>query len=188
MPATPAALATPNAIGDNAARHVTGPLNALLADAFALYLKTKNFHWHVSGPHFRDYHLLLDEQATQILAMTDVVAERVRKLGGRTLTSIGSIARQQSIVDNDAEFVAPGAMMAELIGDNRLMAASLRDLKGRCDEVQDFATSALIDEWLDEAERRIWFLFETARAEPELAAALAPAPAAKPAKPKKPKK
>jgi starvation-inducible DNA-binding protein len=190
MPSTtPPALATPNAIGDNAAKHVMGPLNALLADAFALYLKTKNFHWHVSGPHFRDHHLLLDEQATQILGMTDLVAERVRKLGGRTMTSIGSIARAQRIVDNDADFVAPGAMMAELIGDNRLLSAQLRDLKTRCDEAQDFATSALIDTWLDEAERRVWFLFETARGEAAIAASARPAPqAAKAVKADKPKK
>jgi starvation-inducible DNA-binding protein len=185
---TPPALATPHPMGDNAATQVAARLNAILADAYALYLKTKNFHWHVSGPHFRDYHLLLDEQALQVLAMTDLVAERVRKLGRRTHTSIGSLARAQSIPDNDAEFVAPGAMMAELIGDNNALAGALRDAKEICDEAQDYATSALIDTWLDEAERRVWFLFETARGEPEMIAA-SPAPVArrqvKPAKPAK---
>lgn len=190
MPSTtPPALATPHPMGDNAATQVAARLNALLADAYALYLKTKNFHWHVSGPHFRDYHLLLDEQALQILGMTDLVAERVRKLGRRTHTSIGSLARAQSIADNDAEFVAPGAMMAELVGDNIALAGALRDAKEICDEAQDYATSALVDTWIDEAERRVWFLFETARGEPEMiAAAPATASARRPAKPAKAKK
>ncbi len=187
MSTTPSALATPHPLGDNAAARVAAQLNAILADAFALYIKAKNFHWHVSGPHFRDYHLLLDEQATQVLAMTDLIAERVRKLGQRTLTSIGAIAQARSIADNDAEFVAPGAMMVELIADNQRLAAALREAKGMCDEAGDHATSGLIDTWLDEAERRVWFLFETARAEPELAALLA-IPAPRKAKGKKARK
>lgn len=133
-------------------------LNALLADSFALYLKTKNFHWHVSGPHFRDYHQLLDDQATQILATTDVIAERVRKQGGRTLTSIGDIARHQRIADNDAVAVTAAAMLAELRADNLALVASLKELKAHVDEAGDNATSGVVDGWTDEAEQRAWFL------------------------------
>ncbi len=138
-------------------------LNTLLADAFALYLKTKNFHWHVSGPHFRDYHLLLDEQSAQILAITDSVAERVRKLGGRSLTSIGDIARQQRIRDNDAESVSAVDMLAELRADNLALVDSLKDLKELVDAAKDNATSGFVDVWTDEAEQRAWFLAEAAR-------------------------
>jgi starvation-inducible DNA-binding protein len=138
--------------------NTTEALNGLLADSFALYLKTKNFHWHVTGPHFRDYHLLLDEQATQILAMTDVIAERVRKLGGHTLRSIGDVARRQRILDNDESDVTPSAMLNELSGDNAAMVASLKELKVIADAAEDNATSGLIDVWTDEAEQRVWFL------------------------------
>jgi starvation-inducible DNA-binding protein len=138
--------------------NATEALNGLLADSFALYLKTKNFHWHVTGPHFRDYHLLLDEQATQILAMTDVIAERVRKLGGHTLRSIGDVARRQRILDNDESDVTPSAMLNELSGDNAAMVASLKELKVIADAAEDNATSGLIDVWTDEAEQRVWFL------------------------------
>jgi starvation-inducible DNA-binding protein len=139
----------------------TDALNALLADIFALYLKTKNFHWHVSGPHFREYHLLLDEQATQILATTDIVAERVRKTGGRTLTSIGDIARRQRISDNDADALGSAAMLQELRSDNMALIAMLKDLKERVDAAGDNATSGLVDQWTDEAEQRAWFLAES---------------------------
>jgi starvation-inducible DNA-binding protein len=138
-------------------------LNALLADTFALYLKTKNFHWHVSGPHFRDYHLLLDEQATQILAGTDFIAERVRKLGGTTLRSIGDISRHQRITDNDAEAVTASDMLAELRADNLALVASLKELKDLVDAAKDNATSGVVDTWTDEAEQRAWFLGEAAR-------------------------
>jgi starvation-inducible DNA-binding protein len=137
-------------------------LNVLLADSFALYLKTKNFHWHVSGPHFRDYHLLLDEQATQILAATDFIAERVRKLGGRTLTSIGDIARHQQISDNDQTNVSAGDMLAELRADNLSLVSSLKDLKDLVDTAKDNATSGIVDQWTDEAEQRAWFLAQAA--------------------------
>lgn len=191
MPATaPAARATPQGIGHNAATQVAAQLNALLADAFALYMKSKNFHWHVSGPHFRDYHLLFDEQATQILGMTDLVAERVRKLGCRTHSSLGSLVAARSIADNDATDVTPGAMLVELMGDNRALADRLRETKALCDEARDYATSALVDTWIDEAEQRAWFLLEAARGEPEMAEAAASARArsAKGGKEKKPKK
>ena len=135
-------------------------LNAILADSFALYLKTKNFHWHVSGPHFRDYHLLLDDQASQILATADVIAERVRKLGGTTLRSIGDIARRQRIKDNDAEAVSAGDMLAELRADNLALVASLKELKELVDDAKDNATSGVVDTWTDEAEQRAWFLQE----------------------------
>src|SRR5262249_20859866 len=138
-------------------------LNALLADMFALYFKTKNFHWHMSGPHFRDYHLLLDEHADQIFATTDPIAERVRKLGGMTLRSVGHVSRQQRILDNDAEFVAANDMLAELRDDNKQLAASLRETHGLCDEHGDVATASLLEVWIDEAERRTWFLFEAGR-------------------------
>jgi starvation-inducible DNA-binding protein len=158
-----AALDTPTDLGDNATRDITGALNALLADVFALYLKTKNFHWHMSGPHFRDYHLLLDEQATQIFAMTDEIAERVRKIGGRTLTSIGSIARQQRVLDNDAPYVDPIDMLAELRDDNKDLIARMRETHELTDEERDVATTSLLEQWIDEAERRMWFLFESTR-------------------------
>ena len=158
-----APLATPTDLGSNASRDITGALNALLADTFALYLKTKNFHWHVSGPHFRDYHLMLDEQADQIFAATDALAERVRKIGGTTLRSIGHIGRLQRLLDNDAEYVTPQDMLAELAGDNRAMITYLRETHALCDEENDVATASLIEVWIDEAERRAWFLFEAGR-------------------------
>jgi starvation-inducible DNA-binding protein len=158
-----AALETPTDLGSNTTKDVTGALNALLADVFALYLKTKNFHWHVSGPNFRDYHLLLDEQADQIFAMTDDIAERVRKLGGTTIRSIGHIARLQRVLDNDADYVDPKDMLAELRDDNRDLIARLRETHDLCDEHRDVATASLIENWIDEAERRHWFLFETTR-------------------------
>jgi len=158
-----APMATPTDLGSNAAKQLTGALNALLADVFALYLKTKNFHWHVSGPHFRDYHLLLDEQADQIYAIADPIAERVRKLGGTTLRSIGHISRLQRISDNDADFVDPPDMLSELREDNKTLVASLRQVHNLCDECNDVATASLIEVWIDEAERRIWFLFEASR-------------------------
>src|SRR5216110_3614130 len=142
---------------------ISAAMNAILADVFALYLKTKNFHWHMSGPHFRDYHLLLDEHADQLFAMTDPVAERVRKIGGITLHSIGEIARTQRVLDNDAEYVEPLDMLAELAEDNKTMAARLREAHNVCEEHRDVATTSLIEVWTDETERRAWFLFETTR-------------------------
>ncbi|QIG49834.1 DNA starvation/stationary phase protection protein [Nordella sp. HKS 07] len=159
-----AKLATPSDLKSNAVRDIAGALTMLLADAFALYLKTKNFHWHVSGPHFRDYHLLLDEQAAQIYAATDDMAERARKIGGTTLRSVGHIARLQRIKDNDADYVTPLDMLAELREDNQQMLTSLREVHDLCDEHNDVATASLIENWIDETERRIWFLFETTRA------------------------
>lgn len=141
---------------------VTTALNAILADSFALYLKTKNFHWHVSGPHFRDYHLLLDEQAAQILASTDVIAERVRKIGGTTLRSIGHIARLSQIADNDDDQVSAAAMLAELRADNLTLVAALKSAKDIADAAKDNASSGVIDQWTDEAEQRAWFLLESA--------------------------
>jgi starvation-inducible DNA-binding protein len=158
-----AALHTRNDLGAEATKNLAGALNALLADIFALYVKTKNFHWHVSGPHFRDYHLLLDEQADQIFATTDPVAERVRKLGGSTLHSIGHIARLQRIKDNDAEFVSPQDMLAELRDDNLRLISQMREAHSVCDEHRDVATASLLEVWIDEAERRVWFLFEASR-------------------------
>jgi starvation-inducible DNA-binding protein len=158
-----AALKTPTDLQSNAAKTVKDALNGILADTFALYLKTKNFHWHMSGPHFRDYHLLLDEQSAQIFAITDDVAERVRKTGNTTLRSIGDIARHQTIKDNDQEFVAPREMLAELRDDNLKLVESLREAKDIADKAKDNATSAMIDNWTDDAERRAWFLFEAAR-------------------------
>lgn len=158
-----AALATPTDLGAAATKDIAGGVNAALADVFALYLKTKNFHWHMSGPHFRDYHLLLDEQADQIFAMTDPMAERVRKIGGATLRSIGHITRLQRLDDNDAVFVDPLDMLAELREDNKTLAAHLRELHEVCDEHRDVATASLIESWIDEAERRAWFLFEVSR-------------------------
>src|SRR5215831_8948640 len=141
--------------------------NILLADMFALYLKTKNFHWHVSGPHFRDYHLLLDEQGEQIFATTDAIAERVRKIGGTTLRSIGHISRLRRVLDNDADFVTPLDMLAELRDDNKQLAAGLREAHAICDKHDDVASASLIENWIDEAERRTWFLFEASRAAKE---------------------
>ena len=156
-------LDTPTDLPPAAVDKVSAALNVLLADAFALYLKTKNFHWHMSGPHFRDYHLLLDEQADQIFAMSDPIAERVRKLGGATLKSIGHIARTQRILDNDASYVDPLDMLAELCEDNKTLAARLREVHSIVDENGDIATASLIEVWIDETERRTWFLFEASR-------------------------
>src|SRR6202035_5146254 len=158
-----ASLETPTDLGSNAVRDVSGALNILLADMFALYVKTKNFHWHMSGPHFRDYHLLLDEQADQIFATTDALAERARKIGGATIRSIGHIGRLQRVLDNDAEFVTPLDMLAELRDDNKQLAANLRETHGLCDEHGDVASASLLETWIDEAERRAWFLFEATR-------------------------
>jgi starvation-inducible DNA-binding protein len=150
-------------LSPSATRDISGALNILLADMFALYLKTKNFHWHVSGPHFRDFHLLLDEQADQIFATTDAIAERVRKIGGTTLRSIGHIARLKRILDNDADFVTPMDMLAELRDDNKQLVSSVRETHGVCDEYGDVATASLLESWIDEAERRTWFLYEATR-------------------------
>ena len=158
-----APLNTPTDLKPAATKDISGALNAILADVFALYLKTKNFHWHMSGPHFRDYHLLLDDQGDQLYAMTDPLAERVRKVGGVTLRSIGHIARLQRVSDNDAEFVTPLDMLAELHQDNKQLAASLRAAHDVCDEHRDIATASLIENWIDETERRGWFLFEASR-------------------------
>jgi starvation-inducible DNA-binding protein len=158
-----APLATPTDLQTNAVEDVAGALNILLADMFGLYLKTKNFHWHVSGPHFRDYHLLLDEQAEQIFATTDVIAERVRKIGGTTVRSIGHIGRLQRIKDNDADYVTPLDMLAELRDDNKDLTARLRETHDLCNEHRDVASASLLETFIDEAERRTWFLFETSR-------------------------
>src|SRR5438046_2021320 len=158
-----APLATPTDLTPEATKDISGAMNAILADVFALYLKTKNFHWHMSGPHFRDYHLLLDEHAEQLFAMTDPIAERVRKIGGITLHSIGEIARNQRVLDNDAEYVEPLDMLAELADDNKTLAARLREAHNVCDEHRDVATTSLIEVWIDETERRTWFLFEATR-------------------------
>jgi starvation-inducible DNA-binding protein len=162
-----APLETPTDLKRNAITDISGALNALLADVFALYLKTKNFHWHMSGPHFRDYHLLLDEQGDQIFAMTDDIAERVRKIGGTTLHSIGQISRLQRLLDNDADFVTPLDMLAELRDDNKQLTASMREAHDLCDEHGDVATTSLLENWIDEAERRTWFLFEATRTHEE---------------------
>jgi starvation-inducible DNA-binding protein len=156
-------LRTPNLLGRQKAKEIAGALNLLLADLLALYFKTKNFHWHVSGPHFRDYHHLLDEQADQIFAITDTVAERARKVGGTTLHSVGHIGRLQRLRDNDAEYVTPLGMLGELREDNLQLAAYMRETHGVCEEHGDVATASLLEVWIDEAERRIWFLFETSR-------------------------
>jgi len=156
-------LKTPTDLSSNATRSVADALNGILANSFALYLKTKNFHWHVSGPHFRDYHLLLDEQASDILATTDAIAERVRKTGNATLRSIGDIARRQTIKDNDKEFVGAKEMLAELREDNLRLVEELREAKDIADNAKDNATSGMIDDWTDRAERRAWFLFEASR-------------------------
>src|SRR5271170_4166472 len=156
-------LITPTDLGAEASKNIAGGMNAILADVFALYLKTKNFHWHMSGPHFRDYHLLLDEQADELYAMTDPIAVRIRKVGGSTLRSIGHIARIQRIVDNDAEYVDPLDMLAELRDDSQTLAARLREVHDVVDEHRDIATASLIENWIDETERRTWFLFESSR-------------------------
>jgi starvation-inducible DNA-binding protein len=158
-----APLATRTDLSQAAVKDISGTMNAILADVFALYVKTKNFHWHMSGPHFRDYHLLLDEHADQLFAMTDPVAERVRKIGGVTLHSISQIARTQRVLDNDAEYVEPLDMLAELADDNKTLAARLREAHNVCDEHRDVATTSLIEIWIDETERRTWFLFEATR-------------------------
>ena len=158
-----ARLNTPTDLSSDAVRDISGALNALLADTFAVYLKTKNFHWHVSGPHFRDYHLLLDDQAADILGATDDMAERVRKIGGTTLRSIGHIAKLQTIEDNDADFVRPGAMLKELMDDNKAISARMREAHEVAEEHEDVATASLIEVWIDQTEKRTWFLFEAAR-------------------------
>jgi starvation-inducible DNA-binding protein len=158
-----APLATPTDLGADAVRDLSGALSTMLADMFALYVKTKNFHWHVSGPHFRDYHLLLDEQADQIFATTDPIAERVRKIGGTTLRSIGQIGKMQRILDNDADYVTPLDMLAELRGDNLQLVKGLRETHELCEKYNDVATASLIEVWIDEAERRTWFLYEASR-------------------------
>jgi starvation-inducible DNA-binding protein len=160
-----APLVTPSDLGANATKDVSRSLTTLLADMLALYVKTKNFHWHMSGSHFRDYHLLLDEQGDQIFATTDAIAERVRKIGGTTLRSIGHIGRLQRLLDNDADFVSPSAMLAELRDDNRQLTAYMRETHALCDEHNDVATASLLEVWIDEAERRTWFLFEATRRE-----------------------
>ena len=162
-PRTAPRLITPTDLGANATKDIAAALNALLADVFALYLKTKNFHWHVSGPHFRDYHLLLDEQAEQILAATDVIAERVRKIGAPTLHSIGDISRHQRVADNDAPYVDPDDMLAELRDDNQRFIAAMREAHDLCEEHNDVATTSLLEVFIDEAERRVWFLNEAGR-------------------------
>ena len=158
-----APLQTPNDLASNARADLAAALNALLADMFALYFKTKNFHWHVSGPHFRDYHLLLDEQATQILATADPIAERVRKLGGMTLRSTGHVTRLQRVLDNEADYVTPSDMLAELREENSQLAERMRETHGLCDEHGDVATASLLEPWIDEAEGRVWFLYEAGR-------------------------
>ena len=159
-----APLATPTDLKPAATKDIAAALNGVLADVFALYLKTKNFHWHMSGPHFRDYHLMLDEQSEQLFAMTDPLAERIRKVGGRTLRSIGHIARTQRVLDNDAEYVEPADMLAEVRDDNQALAARLREAHDLCNEHRDIASASLIEVWIDETERRTWFLFEASRA------------------------
>ena len=156
-------LLTPTDLDRQATKNIAGALNAILADVFALYIKTKNFHWHLSGPHFRDYHLLFDEQAEQLFAMTDSIAERVRKIGESTIRSIGQIARQKRILDNDAVYVEPEDMIEELMEDNKALAGRLREVHNVCEEGRDVATASLIEVWIDETERRVWFLFEASR-------------------------
>jgi starvation-inducible DNA-binding protein len=158
-----APLDTPTDFSAEATRDIAGAMNAILADVFALYLKTKNFHWHLSGPHFRDYHLMLDDHGDQLFAMTDPIAERIRKIGGSTLKSIGQISRLQRVLDNDADYVDPVDMLAELCEDNKVLAARLREAHNVCDEYHDLATTSVIETWIDETERRTWFLFEAGR-------------------------
>ena len=161
------ALGTPTDLKSNAVGDISGALRILLADVFALYIKTKNFHWHMSGSHFRDYHLMLDEQSEQIFAMTDDIAERARKIGGTTIRSIGQISKLKRVLDNDAEFVTPLDMLAELRDDNKQLTAHMRELHGLTDEHGDVATTSLLENWIDETERRTWFLFESCRTEQE---------------------
>ena len=156
-------LATPTDLGANATKDITGGLAILAADVVALWMKTKNFHWHVSGPHFRDYHLLLDDQSNQIYAMIDPIAERARKLGGKALHSVGQVKKLQRVLDNDADYVTPQDMLAELREDNKQLARNMRVLHEVCDEHNDIATASLIENWVDETEQRTWFLFEAAR-------------------------
>jgi starvation-inducible DNA-binding protein len=158
-----AALDTPTDLSPEAVKAVSEALNTILADSYALFLKTKNFHWHVSGPHFRDYHLLFDEQAAAILATTDDIAERVRKIGGTTLRSIGQISKHQTIEDNEDDFVPPSEMLRELMDDHKKIVKFMREAHGVCDEHEDIATASLIENWIDEAEKRLWFLFEAGR-------------------------
>lgn len=158
-----APLATPSDIDPQAVQDITGALNALLADVFALYLKTKNFHWHMSGPHFRDFHLLLDEHGDQIFSMTDDIAERVRKIGGTTIRSIGHIARLQRVLDNDAEYVTPTDMLSELHEDDKALGLSMRAIHSLCDDAGDVATASVLENWIDQSQRRSWFLFESTR-------------------------
>ena len=158
-----APITTPTDLKAAATKDIAGAMNGILADVFALYIKTKNFHWHLSGPHFRDYHLLLDEQGDQIFAMTDPIAERIRKVGGETIKSIGHIARLQRISDNDADYVEPEDMLAELREDSKTLTARLREAHNVCEEHNDIATTSLIEVWIDETERRTWFLFEASR-------------------------
>jgi starvation-inducible DNA-binding protein len=152
--------ATPTPLSEKAVDEISQALTLLLSDVFALYVKTKNFHWHMSGPHFRDYHLMLDEQAGQIFSMTDPIAERARKLGATTIRSIGQISRRQRIVDNDADYVRPVEMIAELRSDNAALTQSMHDAHSLCDEAGDVATASLLENWIDESEKRTWFLFE----------------------------
>ncbi len=158
-----ARLDPPTDLGENAVGDISAALNLLLADVFALYLKTKNFHWHVSGPHFRDYHLMFDEQGDQLFGITDAIAERVRKIGGKTLHSIAEIARTTRVIENEADFVEPSDMVAELRDDNKDLVARLRAAHGVCEDHGDVASTSLIELWIDDAERRLWFLFETSR-------------------------
>jgi starvation-inducible DNA-binding protein len=163
MADTNPALDTPTDLASNSTKSVADALNAALADCYALYLKTKNFHWHMSGPHFRDYHRMLDDQSAQILGITDAIAERVRKTGNTTLRSIGDVSRHQTIADNDAAFVGPTEMLAELREDNLKLVEQFRIVKDAADAAKDNATSGIVDEWTDQAEERAWFLFEASR-------------------------
>lgn len=158
-----APLKTPTSLSEEATQSISAALTGLLADTFALYIKTKNFHWHVSGPHFRDYHLMLDDQSAEILAMTDPMAERARKIGGTTLRSIGQIAKESRIADNDADYVDPLDMLAELRDDNGELIGRMREVHDLCDEHNDVATASLLENWIDESEKRVWFLFESGR-------------------------
>ena len=154
---------TPTTLSGKAVQEISGALLLLLSDVFALYLKTKNFHWHISGPHFRDYHLMLDDQSEQIFAMTDAIAERARKIGGTTLRSIGQISRLQRVVDNDAECVTAPDMLTELRDDNAALTRNMREVHSLCDEAGDVATASLLENWIDESEKRTWFLVECTR-------------------------
>ena len=156
-------LKTPTTLSEKSVNRVSEALTQLLSDVFALYLKTKNFHWHMSGPHFRDYHLMLDDQGEQIFSMTDSIAERARKLGGTTVRSIGQISRLQRIADNDADYVDPLDMIAELRNDNATLTKNMREVHSLCDEAGDVATASLLENWIDESEKRVWFLFECGR-------------------------